>query len=86
MEAGLPIAGTTHPEGRFSLSSIPAGTCASVIHEVSYDIIEQEHQAIETGLQQEGIRADTDVSEVYLADPEEHPDPADWQTYVMRRL
>jgi effector-binding domain-containing protein len=86
VEAGLPIAGPAHPEAEFIRSSIPAGTYASVIHEGSYDTIDQAHQAIETWLQQEGLRADTDVFEVYLTDPDEHPDPANWQTQVMRRL
>ena len=86
VEAGLPIDGSAKPEGEIILSSVPAGTYASVIHEGSYDTIDQAHQAIETWLRREGLHADTDVFEVYLTDPEEHPDPAHWQTQVMRRL
>ena len=86
VEAGLPIAGSANPEGECILSSIPAGAYASVIHEGSYDTIDQAHQTIESWLQREGVRADIDVFEVYLTDPDEHPDPADWQTQVMRRL
>lgn len=86
MEAGLPITGNARPEGEIILSSIPAGRYASVIHKGSYDTVDQAHQAIEKWLQRQGLTADSDVFEIYLTDPDEQPDPAEWQTQVMRRV
>ncbi len=86
VEAGLPITGNARPEGEIILSSIPAGRYASVIHRGSYDTVDHAHQAIEKWLQRQGLTADADVFEIYLTDPDEQPDPAEWQTQVMRRV
>ena len=86
VEAGLPVTGTARPEGEIILSSIPAGRYASVIHKGSYDTVDQAHRKIEKWLQRRSLSADSDAFEVYLTDSDEQPDPAEWQTQVMRRL
>ena len=50
VEAGLPTTGTARPNGEIILSSLPAGRYASVVHNGSYDTVDQAHQKIERWL------------------------------------
>lgn len=55
-----------------------------VIHIGPYDEMLDAYEALVTWLAEEDRRPVGDPREVYLTDPEEHPDPAAWRTEVFQ--
>ncbi len=87
LEAGIPLAEAVEPpaddEQGIVASSLPGGPAATTIHRGPYDDLPQAHAAIDRWLAETGNRAGGSPWEVYLTDPGEVPDPADWETQVV---
>lgn len=83
LEAGLPIGAPAKGEGDIQVGTLPAGPAASTIHKGPYDDLNKAHSAIEAWIATNALTAAGDPYEVYLTDPVEVPDPAEWLTEVI---
>ncbi|MEM9557854.1 MAG: helix-turn-helix domain-containing protein [Acidobacteriota bacterium] len=82
IEAGLPIAVEAEGEGEIECGALVGGAVASTIHHGAYDTLHEGHAAVQAWLEENGEEAGAPW-EVYLTDPGEVPDPADWQTELI---
>ena len=53
------------------------------IHAGPYEGLGEAHKALERWIDEQGLAAAGPAWELYLTDPGEVPDPADWQTKVV---
>lgn len=82
LEAGMPIAGLANGEGEIEVGALAAGDVATTVHKGPYDQLDQAHEAIQHWMNENHEKADGAPWEVYLTDPGEVPDPAEWLTEV----
>ncbi|MEM7480681.1 MAG: GyrI-like domain-containing protein [Acidobacteriota bacterium] len=82
IEAGMPIAGPGEGEGEIQLGSLFGGEVVTTIHKGSYDSLGQAHEAIQNWLEDNDEEVGGAPWEVYLTDPGEVPNPADWLTEI----
>ena len=83
LHAGVPVGeGATAGDGLF-VDTYPAGKAAVTIHTGPYDGLGDAHAALEQYLSAEGLKKGGPGREVYLTDPGEVPDPAQWKTQVI---
>lgn len=82
IEAGMPVAGPADGEGEIEVGSLPGGDVATTIHKGPYDKLNQGHEAIQEWIAKNNEEADGAPWEVYITDPGEVPDPAEWQTEI----
>ncbi len=61
---------------------LPAGSAATTIHAGPYETLHEAYAALETWIEQNGLRPAGPPWEDYITDPAEHPDPKDWRTEV----
>ncbi len=86
LEGGIPLAeAADEPPADTGIQAgwLHAGTVATTIHVGPYDTLGEAHVAIERWIDAEGAKVAGAPWEVYLTDPGEVPDPADWQTEVL---
>ncbi len=83
IKAGMPVAPGSRGDGEIEVAELPAGEGAVTIHTGSYDGLGDAHAAVETYLHDNGLTGDSPLREVYLTDPGETPDPADWKTQIV---
>ena len=83
VEAGLPVATPAEGEGEVVAQTIPAGTVASTIHIGPYDTLNEAYAAVEAWMTERSLTAADDPHEVYLTDPGQVPNPAEWQTEIV---
>lgn len=84
LEAGMSVAVAAEGEGDVLAGTLPGGPAASTIHVGPYDTLSEAHSALETWLADNALHGAGDPWEVYLTDPGEVPNPAEWQTEVIR--
>lgn len=83
VEGGLPI-GAPHPgEGEVVGATWPAREVAATVHVGPYDSLNHAYSAVEAWLQERGLATTEDPYEVYLTDPGQVPDPAEWRTEIV---
>lgn len=82
LAAGLPVAGEATGEGDVQVGVLPGGPAATTVHVGPYEGLHLAHAAVESWVLEQGATAG-DPWEVYLTDPGEVPDPAQWQTLVV---
>jgi AraC family transcriptional regulator len=83
LEAGMPVTAPVDGEGEVLAGTLPAGPAAVTIHHGPYDQLPQAHAVIEAWLAENSLRPAGAPWEVYLTDPGELPNPAEWQTEVI---
>lgn len=83
IEAGMPVAPGAAGKGDIELGELPAGPAASTIHTGPYDGLRDAHEAVEAWIRTQGTSPSGAPWEVYLTDPGEVPDPANWKTQVL---
>lgn len=86
LEAGIPLVDPPPPppaDGDIEAGELPGGPAATTIHVGPYDTISAAHEALDRWMAAEGETAGGSPWEVYLTDPAEVPDPAEWQTQVV---
>jgi AraC family transcriptional regulator len=86
IECGMPIASASPDDGEIEAIELPGGPAAVAIHTGQYDKLGDTHAALEAWIEAQGLRAGGPPWEVYVTDPGEHPDPANWRTEVIRPL
>ncbi len=84
IDAGLPIAGPTEAEdAEINCGVLAGGTVASTIHKGPYDGLSTAHEAIQNWMKENNEKPSGAPWEVYLTDPGEVPDPAEWLTEII---
>lgn len=83
LEAGMAIAGPAQPTGEIEVAELPGGPAAVAVHVGAYDSLGQTHAAIERWIADHGHAVVGAPWEVYVTDPGEQPNPADWRTEVL---
>jgi hypothetical protein len=84
VEAGFAATTPVPGEGEVEPSELPGGTAAVTVHRGSYDTMGPAYEAITSWLAENGYVATASPWEVYLTDPDECPDPAEWRTQVVQ--
>ena len=82
LEAGVAVAVPAAGEGDVLAGTLPAGPVATTVHSGPYDTLTDAYAAVETWMSENGLKAAGDPWEVYLTDPGEVPNQADWKTEV----
>jgi effector-binding domain-containing protein len=83
LEAGLPVAEPIEGNGRVQAGELPGGPVASIMHIGHYDTLSETYDALAVWMAAEGRVPGGPFWEVYLTDPQEVPDPAEWQTEII---
>lgn len=82
IEAGAPVAHFVEPAGGLITSSLPGGRVARTMHRGTYDTLDKAYDALRAWIRERGGQPVGPHYEVYLTDPQEVPDPAEWLTEV----
>lgn len=86
IEAGVPVLeSAVVPESRPDIlaGALPAGAAATTVHVGPYDTLGDAHVALDRWIHESGATPTGGAWEVYLTDPGEVPNPADWRTKVI---
>jgi AraC family transcriptional regulator len=86
IEGGMPIGGLARAEGEIEISELPGGLAAVAVHTGPYETLAETHTAVERWIEAHGHVIAGAPWEVYVTDPGEKPDPADWRTEVIYPL
>ena len=86
IEAGMPIATSADGEGGIMIGSLLGGRVASTVHKGSYDSLNEGHEAIQRWMMDNEEEAGGAPWEVFITDPGEVPDPAEWLTEIVHPL
>lgn len=82
MQAGMPIAAPGTTDGDVRAEMLPGGTVATTIHSGAYDKLTEAHAAVQVWIEEQGFKSAGDPWEVYVTDPADYPNPADWKTEI----
>ncbi|KAA9345603.1 GyrI-like domain-containing protein [Adhaeribacter soli] len=85
-EVGVPVEVLHAGDARVSAGTFPAGRYAVYTHMGNYTQIPEAHMALGTWARQNNIQLLNPCIEFYPTDPAIKPDPAHWQTDIVRRL
>lgn len=85
-EIGVPIDKLVAPMGRVKPGSLPAARVARTIYHGPYDGLSDAWATFDEWIKKQGHKPAGDLWEVYLANPESHPDSSDWRTELNRPL
>jgi len=83
LEAGLPLAAPAAGRGEIEAGALRPGPAATTLHVGPYDELPQAHAAVQAWIAEQGLTPADAPWEVYLTDPGQVPDPAEWQTEVI---
>lgn len=86
IEAGMPVAGQAEGTDEIMAGSLVGGEVASTIHKGPYDSLDQGYEAIQRWMMENDEESGGAPWEVYLTDPGEVPDPAEWLTEIIHPL
>lgn len=86
IEAGVPIAEAVPSlsGGPVRLGALPGGPAVSTVHAGPYETLDRALAALDRWLAEHGYEPAGPHWEVYRTDPAEQPEPAAWQTLVVR--
>jgi effector-binding domain-containing protein len=82
VEAGFPVTAAISPAGEVRPGTLPAGRVVEAVHVGPYDTMTSTYAEVEEFIAGAGLVAGPVMWESYLTGPEEHPDPATWQTQI----
>lgn len=83
LDAGMPTVEPAPAHGRVQPAMLPAGRAAVGDHIGPYDTLRETYAALEAWMSGEGLTPREGPWEVYLTDPGEVPDPAQWRTQIV---
>jgi AraC family transcriptional regulator len=83
IHAGLMVAAAASPPDGMFAETLPACEAAVAIHTGPYDGLGDAHAAIEQFLAEHDLHKAGPPREVYLTDPGDVPDPAQWKTQIV---
>ncbi len=82
LQAGLPVAPGAAASDDVELGELPAGAVLTTLHTGPYDGLREAYAALEASMKTQNLQPRGGPWEVYLTDPGEVPNPADWKTQV----
>jgi effector-binding domain-containing protein len=82
LEACVPVSGTPEPRDGIVVREFPGGQAAVAMHRGPYDELGMAYREIEQWMEKGGYRTTAPPYDVYLNDPQEVDDPADYLTEV----
>jgi effector-binding domain-containing protein len=82
VEMGWPVEGRAPGAARVEGALLPACTMLVYEHRGHYRELGRAHQALWELVGREGLTVDSPPREVYVTDPQELPNPADWVTEI----
>ncbi|MET0290990.1 MAG: AraC family transcriptional regulator [Steroidobacteraceae bacterium] len=82
IEVGMPLATPLAGQGDIEAYTLPAGETAVGVHGGTYESMPESYAAMERWMASEGKTPSGAPWEVYVSDPAEHPNPADWRTEI----
>ena len=85
-EVGVPVQAKQQGDNKVQAGSFPAGNYTVFTHMGHYNGIPQAHQEIELWAKENGVKLQNPCLEFYPTDPETTPNPADWQTDIVRGI
>lgn len=86
VEAGVPLAAVpegAEPADGLAYGELPAGTAVATVHTGPYESLGEAHTALDRWMAAHDATPAGGPWEIYLTDPGEVPDPADWRTEVV---
>jgi effector-binding domain-containing protein len=88
VSAGFVVTGLAEGplDGNVEVAKRPGGLAAVVLHIGPYDAMEETYRELGVWLNTRQLDAGAECWEEYLSDPEADPDPATWETRVVRPL
>lgn len=82
IQAGMPIAAPGRSQGEVRAEMLPGGFAATTVHRGAYDRLSEAHAAVQVWLEEQGLKSGGAPWEVYVTDPADYPNPADWKTEI----
>jgi AraC family transcriptional regulator len=82
IEVGMPLVQPVKGSGEIEAFTLPAGLTAVAVHGGPYDKLPETFAAFEKWIAAQGHACAGPPWEVYVTDPAEHPDTADWRTEI----
>jgi AraC family transcriptional regulator len=82
IEVGMPLAAPVPGSGDIEAFTLPAGPTAVAVHGGPYDKLPETFVAFEKWIAAQGHSCGGAPWEVYVTDPADHPDAADWRTEI----
>ncbi len=82
LECGVPVGPGAQPKDDIVLGELPAGPTLSTVHTGPYEGLRDVYGALEAWMKEHGSKPGGAPWEVYLTDPGEVPNPAEWKTQV----
>lgn len=81
-EGGFPVTAPFPGEGDVTCATLPGGEIATALHTGPYDTVAETFGELRRWLDQQGRQPAGIGWEVYVTDPGQVPDPAQWETLV----
>jgi effector-binding domain-containing protein len=82
-EAGFPVSEPVRAEGRVESGELPGGRAAITVHRGAYEDLQTAHDALGEWVLAHDHDPGGPVWEVYVSGPQQHDDPARWETEVV---
>jgi AraC-like DNA-binding protein/effector-binding domain-containing protein len=86
IEVGMPLAAPITGKDDIEAFTLPAGRAAVAMHGGSYEQLPDSYAALELWIAEQKLAPASAPWEVYVSDPADHPDPADWRTEIFQPL
>jgi AraC-like DNA-binding protein/effector-binding domain-containing protein len=86
IEVGMPLAAAIAGKEDIEAFTLPAGRAAVAMHGGSYEQLPDTYAALERWMSAQKLAPASPPWEVYVNDPAEHPDPANWRTEIFQPL
>lgn len=86
IEVGMPLAAPIAGEGEIECIALPAGRAAVAMHGGSYEQLPDTYAALERWIEEQKMAPAGAPWEVYVTDPADHPDTANWRTEIFQPL
>lgn len=83
IHAGMMVAAAASPPAGMHVATLPASDAAVTMHTGPYDGLGKAHAAMEQFLAQHDLQKAGPAREIYVTDPGEVPDPAQWKTQLV---
>ena len=84
LEVGMPLRAAVPGQGEIEAFTLPAGRAAVAVHGGPYTHLKDTYVALERWMTEQGLKPSGPPWEVYVSDPADYPDSADWRTEVVQ--
>ncbi len=82
-EIGWPVAGQVPGRGRIEAKTLPATRALVMKHVGPYEALGRSYRLMSELMEENGLTAVGDPREIYVSDPDEVPDPNDYETLIV---